>query len=49
MSAGKGDKPRPINKKIFDENFDKIFKEKKLQIKSVEICTKKNKKTYLYR
>lgn len=23
-SAGKGDQPRPINKKRYDENFDKI-------------------------
>ena len=25
---GKGDTPRPVNKKKFDENFDKIFKKK---------------------
>ncbi len=25
MSAGKGDKPRPVNKEKFDENFDAIF------------------------
>jgi hypothetical protein len=24
MSAGKGDKPRPIDKKIYDDNYDKI-------------------------
>jgi len=24
--SGKGDKPRPVDKKKFDENFDKIFK-----------------------
>jgi hypothetical protein len=28
MSAGKGDKPRPINKKKFDENYDLIFRKK---------------------
>jgi len=30
-SAGKGSKPRPINLKIYGENYDKIFgiKEKK--------------------
>jgi hypothetical protein len=25
MSAGKGDSPRRVNKKKFDENFDDIF------------------------
>ncbi len=24
MSAGKGDKPRPVDKKIFDKNYDNI-------------------------
>jgi hypothetical protein len=24
MSAGKGDKPRPIDKKTYDTNYDKI-------------------------
>ena len=23
--AGKGDKPRPVNKEVFDENFEVIF------------------------
>jgi hypothetical protein len=23
--AGKGDDPRPVNKKVWDENFDRIF------------------------
>jgi len=23
--AGKGDKPRPVNKKIYNENFDQII------------------------
>ena len=27
--AGKGDKPRQINKKKFDENWDKIFGKEK--------------------
>ena len=26
MSAGKGDRPRKVNKKIYDQNFDRIFK-----------------------
>ena len=24
--GGKGDKPRPVDKKQYDDNFDKIFK-----------------------
>ena len=26
--AGKGDAPRPVNKKRYDENYDRIFKKK---------------------
>lgn len=26
--AGKGDKPRPVDKKKYDENFDRIFSKK---------------------
>ena len=37
--AGKGDKPRPVNKKKFDENYDAIFGPKKDRKKR-----KKNKK-----
>ena len=46
--AGKGDKPRPINKKQFDSNFDKIsFKsEKEKSTKQVKI--KNGKTTYIY-
>jgi hypothetical protein len=29
MSAGKGDTPRPVNKKKFDQNYDRIFSKKK--------------------
>ena len=45
MSAGKGDKPRPINKEQFDSNFDKINWNQK-ENKGVEI--KKRKITYKY-
>lgn len=47
MSAGKGDKPRPINKKEFDNNFDKIewSDRKKLELKT----QRKGKKTYVYK
>lgn len=27
--SGKGDTPRPVDKKKFDENFDRIFGKKK--------------------
>jgi hypothetical protein len=27
--AGKGDKPRPVDKKKWDENYDNIFRKKK--------------------
>jgi hypothetical protein len=29
MSAGKGDKPRPIDRKKYDENYDRIFRKKR--------------------
>lgn len=29
MSAGKGDKPRPVDKREFDKNFEQISWEKK--------------------
>ena len=55
MSAGKGDKPRPVNKEKFDENFDAIFGPRKpwLQNKKSSCCidcgckdrAKKNKKS----
>jgi len=27
-SAGKGDAPRPVNKKLYDRNYERIFKKK---------------------
>jgi hypothetical protein len=48
MSAGKGDKPRPVNKKEYNKNFDEINwnkpEERKAEIKNV-----KNKQIYVYR
>jgi hypothetical protein len=29
--AGKGDKPRPVDKKKWDENYDNIFRKNKKQ------------------
>jgi hypothetical protein len=29
MNAGKGDKPRPVDKKKYDNNYKKIFRSKK--------------------
>ena len=51
MRAGKGDRPRPVDKKKFDENFDAIFGPRKPWVRKGKIgccntCTcKKNKKT----
>ncbi len=49
MSAGKGDKPRPIKKEIFDKNFDEIQwqnNSKNNQVK--EIKNFKGKKIFKY-
>lgn len=47
MSAGKGDKPRPVDKKTFDENYDTIqwVNEKKV---GILVKNKKGKTTYKY-
>ena len=47
MSAGKGDKPRPVDKKIYDKNFDNINWEKK-ETSDVSVKTFKGKKIYKY-
>jgi hypothetical protein len=48
MSAGKGDKPRPVDKKEYDKNYDQIRwvteKNKLTQFKN-----KKGKSIYVYR
>ena len=46
--AGKGDKLRPVNKKQFNDNFDKIQfnKEKESSVKRVK--SKRGKTTYTY-
>lgn len=46
MSAGKGDKPRPVDKKTFDNNFDKISW--KPSEKPKVNLAKKGKVTYKY-
>jgi hypothetical protein len=47
MSAGKGDKPRKVNKKQFDNNFDKIkWNEKEEKIPFVK---RKGKTCYVYK
>ncbi len=44
--AGKGDKPRPIKKNVFDSNFNQIvWKQNSIQPTMV---VKKGKKTYKY-
>lgn len=46
MSAGKGDKPRPIVKKKFDHNFDQISWK---STKKEPFIVKKGKKTFIYK
>jgi len=46
--AGKGDKPRPMDKKQYNSNFDKIsFKSKKETI-AKQVKIKNGKTTYIY-
>ena len=47
MSAGKGDKPRPIKKSTYDTNFDKITWDRKNQ-NNIQI-RKKGKVTTVYK
>ena len=47
MSAGKGDDPRPVNKKMFNKNFDNILWKKENDKK--EVKNKNGKKIYLYK
>ena len=42
MSAGKGDKPRPVNKKNFNKNYEEINWKK--NDSKIESKVKKNKK-----
>ena len=45
MSAGKGDTPRPVDKKTYDKNYDKIkWGEKKEEKKPI----KKGRVRYTY-
>jgi hypothetical protein len=48
MSAGKGDKPRPVNKKNFDSNFDEIKWNKKTS-NNLETKSKKGKTVIYYK
>jgi hypothetical protein len=44
--AGKGDKPRPVDKKAFNNNFDKIaWKHSEVPKEAIK---KKNKTSYKY-
>ena len=45
--AGKGDKPRPVNKERFDENFEQI-KWNNVKSSTKEVSNKKGKLTYRY-
>lgn len=47
MSAGKGDKPRPTDKKVYDMNYDNIaWKSKDV---NQAITKKKGKSTFVYK
>jgi hypothetical protein len=48
MSAGKGDKPRPVDKKIYDKNFDNIKWDNGKNSKDCKIVKKNNKTKYSY-
>jgi len=48
MSAGKGDKPRPVKKKIFDQNFDQVNWTKKQDLEIRNYTVKKGKKIFRY-
>lgn len=47
MNAGKGDNPRPVNKKKFNKNFDDILWKKVIDKK--ELKNKNGKVSYLYK
>jgi len=36
MSAGKGDKPRPVDKKVYDKNFQEINWQKNKKVPKVQ-------------
>ena len=48
MTNGKGDKPRPLNRKKFEKNYDRIFNEQKSNPTDKEQTKKKktNQKTF---
>lgn len=47
MSAGKGDKPRPVKKETYDTNFDKIVWDHKRQ--DIKQIIKKGKSITVYK
>jgi len=48
MSAGKGSKPRPVIKKVFDGNFDQINWSTKQNVEIRNYKVKKGKRIYKY-
>jgi hypothetical protein len=46
--AGKGDKPRPLNKQVFDTNFDAIKWKNTTSSQTKEIKKAKGKTVYKY-
>ena len=49
MSAGKGDKPRKVNREVFNKNFDEIKWNKKEKVIPVVVPSKKGKTIYAYK
>jgi hypothetical protein len=45
--AGKGDKPRPTDKKVYNNNYDQIKWDRNINIKT-PIKTKSNKLSFKY-
>jgi hypothetical protein len=48
MSAGKGDKYRPVRKKVFDNNFEQVNWVSKEEKEIRNYIVKKGKKIYKY-
>lgn len=47
--AGKGDKPRPVNKKTYNENFDQIkWNRNHISRETIKVNQKLNKLTFKY-
>lgn len=48
MNAGKGDNPRPVDKKVYNQNFDQIDWKKESSSPKKSFSSKKGKTTIKY-